>query len=234
MTLCQCAPPHHPCGGHALCHHSPDPGVATRSPRVAAHSQQAGLATRSHQHLARRALAPSLQVHCHVDIVNLLLDNGADVNKRTDEGLTPLSMCFLLHYPTVSFKPNIAERTVPELQVSLGVLRPGAGSAPAHPHPHPWVPVPYAAVHAYSCPLPPPPAISVSSVPHPIHPSPSPSPAIHPPPPASAPLPPPHPPSTHPTLPCPTVRWSTRPSPVYLSPSPPAPRPSCADRAQMG
>ena len=22
LTLCQCAPPHHPCGGHALCHHS--------------------------------------------------------------------------------------------------------------------------------------------------------------------------------------------------------------------
>ncbi|XP_045874138.1 ankyrin repeat and MYND domain-containing protein 1 [Meles meles] len=73
-------------------------------------------------------------VHRHNNIVSLLLDNGADVNKYTDEGLTALSMCLLLYYPSQCFKPNIAERTEPKPQVSSSIWPGEASDMPGTPN----------------------------------------------------------------------------------------------------
>ncbi|CAH2246628.1 ankyrin repeat and MYND domain-containing 1-like [Pelobates cultripes] len=49
-------------------------------------------------------------VNGHNNIINLLLDNGADVSKCNDEGVTALSLCMMIFYNNKTLWPNVAER----------------------------------------------------------------------------------------------------------------------------
>ena len=49
-------------------------------------------------------------VNWHQNIINTLLDNGADVNRLNNEGASALAACHVYFYPTDCFKYNIAER----------------------------------------------------------------------------------------------------------------------------
>ncbi|XP_023647880.1 ankyrin repeat and MYND domain-containing protein 1 isoform X2 [Paramormyrops kingsleyae] len=58
-------------------------------------------------------------VNCHRDVVHVLLDSGADVNKLSDEGVSALAACLLLYYPAHTLTETLAERP------------PNRGSSPA-------------------------------------------------------------------------------------------------------
>lgn len=51
-------------------------------------------------------------INCHSEIVDLLLDLGADVNHANDEGVTALNACHIFYYPLDHFKANIAEQLI--------------------------------------------------------------------------------------------------------------------------
>lgn len=59
--------------------------------------------------------------HCHDDVIHMLLDSGANVNKLNDEGMSALAVCTVLYYPLQSLHETLAEKVTqnisPEPQI---------------------------------------------------------------------------------------------------------------------
>ncbi|XP_030583500.1 ankyrin repeat and MYND domain-containing protein 1 isoform X2 [Archocentrus centrarchus] len=62
----------------------------------------------SHGHTALIAAT----VNCHNDVIHLLLDMGADIDKLNCEGVSPLAVCHVLYYPFRSLHMTQAEPPV--------------------------------------------------------------------------------------------------------------------------
>ncbi len=55
-----------------------------------------------------------LQVNCHLDVINCILDYGGNVNGLNDEGLSALAACHILLYTNQDFVDNTAENVPKE------------------------------------------------------------------------------------------------------------------------
>ncbi|KAI3368518.1 hypothetical protein L3Q82_025526, partial [Scortum barcoo] len=62
----------------------------------------------SHGHTALIAAS----VNCHNDVIHLLLDIGADIDKLNCEGMSALAVCHVLYYPFQSLHTSLTEKTV--------------------------------------------------------------------------------------------------------------------------
>uniref|UniRef100_H2ZD10 MYND-type domain-containing protein n=1 Tax=Ciona savignyi TaxID=51511 RepID=H2ZD10_CIOSA len=49
----------------------------------------------------------SAATNCHLDVVNILLDMGANINQVNDQGTSSLSACHVFYYPVDHFKTNL-------------------------------------------------------------------------------------------------------------------------------
>ncbi|XP_060738572.1 ankyrin repeat and MYND domain-containing protein 1 isoform X2 [Tachysurus vachellii] len=63
-------------------------------------------------------------VNCHDDVINLLLDNGADVNKLNCEGMSALAVCSVLYYPLHSLQQTLAEKTFEDISTEPEISEP--------------------------------------------------------------------------------------------------------------
>ncbi|KAM4629235.1 ankyrin repeat and MYND domain-containing protein 1 [Polymixia lowei] len=62
--------------------------------------------------LTRDTFGPKGLVNCHNDVIHLLLDMGADINKLNCEGMSALAVCNVLYYPIQSLHTTVAEKAV--------------------------------------------------------------------------------------------------------------------------
>uniref|UniRef100_F6R8C3 Ankyrin repeat and MYND domain-containing protein 1 n=2 Tax=Ciona intestinalis TaxID=7719 RepID=F6R8C3_CIOIN len=52
----------------------------------------------------------SAATNCHLDVVNILLDMGANINQVNDEGISALTACHIFYYPVDHFKQNLTDK----------------------------------------------------------------------------------------------------------------------------